>query len=148
MEKYTLTRFYYRPFASQLNLKLRLTYQASVKMMFRGALREEFSEFTNDHGNYREPVGECKSTWTSPTLNRIHCDLFRDFLLYKTATIELIFPHTAEQIRGLTTGPMEKLDEVSWGDSIMKLQWPELKRPIPHFWLLQIILMILFLELE
>lgn len=54
-----------RAFASQLNLKFRLTEQAYEGMMFRDSVKEGFFEFIKEVGKYREVVEKDNSTQIS-----------------------------------------------------------------------------------
>lgn len=124
-----LSRFFDRAFVSQLSLQLRTTEAAYEQLMFREAVKAGFFEMVNDLGKYREAMGADKTTRASPTLSKMHRDVFLMYALYQTVTLAPICPHTAEHLWGLISPVLEKRDGFSLGESIMHVQWPKSDQP-------------------
>lgn len=129
MQTGPLTRFADRVFVSQLNRDLRAAEDAYEQMMFREAVNCGFFDMINDLGQYREAVGADKSTRVASTLPRMHRDAFLQFVLYQTAALAPICPHTAEHVWGLIGPVLEEYDSFSPSESVMHLQWPEPEEP-------------------
>lgn len=124
-----LSLFADRVFSSQLNRQLRVVEAAYDGMMFRDAVKYGFYEMVNDLGKYRETVGADKSTRSASTLNRMHRDVFLQYVLFQTAALAPVCPHTAEHLWGLIRRPLEDRDGRQLERSVMKLQWPKSENP-------------------
>lgn len=129
MQDGPVTRFADGVFEAQLNRQLRAAETAYEQMMFREAIKEGFFEMINDLGKYREAIGADKSTRAASTLDKMHRGVFLKYVLYQTAALAPICPHTCEHLWSLIRGALEKQNGETYGESVMTLQWPQSDEP-------------------